>query len=433
MISAKSTLLRHKTPTLAPLAEYTLKKQTSLFCSTLSLLYLCIQNKKMSITPIEYTIGAITGALAIVQILFLYIIYNAPHRRCIAERKGKLPQTNQQPSMSVVIATSDQEELLAKHLPRILEQDYPNFEVIVVDDNSQDDTKELLERLSREYPNLYATYTSDSIRYISHKKLALTLGIKAAKNEWVVFIEPDCYPVSNQWLSRLARHCTEETDVVLGYSNYERKSGFANLCYMYDTLIQQLRMLGLTLRGKGYMGVGRNMAYRRELFFTNKGYSRHLDLERGEDDLFINEHVPAHRITADISAQSVVRCAATSAGVWKTDKLLRLFVRRKMKGTALLLLSIDTLTRVLLCASAIAGVVVGVAFHGWWLAGASLALWIAFIVCRMFILHHTANDLKERRYNVSTFLFDLIPPCWELYFRLCLLIMPKDMHMRRKV
>ena len=387
----------------------------------------------MSITLIEYAIGAIVGTLTIVQILYLFIVYNAPHRRCVAERKGNLPKADQKPSMSVVITASDQEILLAKHLPHILEQDYPNFEVIVVDDNSQDYTKELLERLSRKYPNLYTTHTSDSIRYISHKKLALTLGIKAAKNEWIVFIEPDCYPTSRHWLSRLAQHCNESTDVVLGYSNYERKPGFANLTYMYDTLMQQLRMLGLTLCGKGYMGIGRNMAYRRELFFANKGYSRHLDLERGEDDLFINEHVPAKRITADISAESAVRCTSTSASAWKTDKLLRLFVRRKMSGISPYLLAFDSLTRVLLYIAAAVGIVAGIALHEWWLAGASFALWLTYIGCRILVFHQTANDLGERRYNVSILLYDIIQPCWELYLRLYLLIMPKDMHMRRKV
>ena len=144
----------------------------------------------MNITSTEYIIGAIVGALAIIQLLYLFIIYNAPNRRCKAEQNKKLTFTDHQPGFSVIIATSDQEELLAKHLPYLLKQDYPDFEVIVVDDNSKDDTKELLERLSQQYPNLYMTHTSDSIRYISHKKLALTLGIKAAKKEWVVFIEP---------------------------------------------------------------------------------------------------------------------------------------------------------------------------------------------------------------------------------------------------
>ena len=387
----------------------------------------------MDITTTEYIIGAIVGTLTIVQLLYNFIIYNAPHRRCVAERKGKLPQATSQPSLSVIITASDQEELLAKHLPHILEQDYPNFEVIVVDDNSADDTKELLERFSRQYPHLYTTYTSDSIRYISHKKLALTLGIKAAKNDWLVFIEPDCYPVSNQWLARLARHCTDTTDAVLGYSNYERKSGFASLCYMYDTLLHQVRMLGITLCGKGYMGIGRNMAYRRELFFTHKGYSRHLDLERGEDDLFINEHVPSSRITADISADSVVRCTSTSARAWQTDKLIRLFIRRKMHGMAPTLLGGDTLTRVLFYIATATSITLSIIWQAWWLMATAAVLWLTVLGLRILVLHRTASDLGERRYNVSLPLFDLIHSCWELYLRLRLRLMPKDMHLRRKV
>ena len=388
----------------------------------------------MNITPLEYIIGAIVVAVTAIQLLYLFIVYNALHRRCVAERKreGELSPTNQQmPGMSVVIAASDQEEMLAKHLPHILSQDYPNFEVIVVDDNSKDDTKDLLERLAKQYPNLYTTYTSDSIRYISHKKLALTLGIKAAKNEWVVFIEPDCYPVSNQWLARLARHCTDGTDVVLGYSNYERKPGFANLYYMYDTLLLQLRMLGLTLRRKGFMGIGRNMAYRRDVFFTNKGYSRHLDLERGEDDLFINEHIPAQRIAADINSESVVRCTATRLRSWKNDKLSRIFIRRKMHGIGLCIFGADTFIRVLLYIAVGIGISVGIMQHAWWLMGASIALWVVYFGCRILILHKTAQDLGERKYNISLLLFDIIQPCWELFFRLCLWLTPKNMHLRK--
>lgn len=382
----------------------------------------------MTIESTEYIIWIAVGVLAAIQLLYTFVVYHAPHRKLMAEKKSETRGANTQPGISVVIATADSEEQLEKHLPLILEQDYPDFEVIVVDDNSKDDTKELLERLSRQYPNLYMTHTSDSIRYISHKKLALTLGIKAAKKEWMVFIEPDCYPVSNQWLARLARHCTDNTDVVLGYSNYEHKPGFANLCYMYDTLLQQLRMLGLTLRGKGYMGIGRNMAYRRDIFFTNKGYSRHLDLERGEDDLFINEHVPARRITADICAESVVRCTTRS---WKNDKLSRLFIRRKMHGIAPCLFGADTPIRILLYIAVGVGIGTGIMLHAWWLMGASIALWLVCFGCRMLILHKTAQDLDERKYNVSLLLFDIIQPCWELFFRVALRLTPKSMHLRK--
>ena len=387
----------------------------------------------MEITQAETIILIAIGVLMAIQLLYTFVIYNAPHRRVVDERKGKLPLAEQKPGISVVIAAADCEQLLAKHLPLILEQEYPDFEVIVVDDNSQDDTKELLQHLGERYPHLYTTFTSDSIRYISHKKLALMLGIKAAKKEWVVFTEPDCYPTSRQWLASLARHFSDSTDVVLGYCNYERRRGFANRCYMFDTLQQQLRLLGLTLRGGGYMGMGRNMAYRKEIFFANKGYSRHLDLERGEDDLFINEHVPSSRITADISADSVVRCTSTSARAWQTDKLIRLFIRRKMHGMAPTLLGGDTLTRVLFYIATATSITLSIIWQAWWLMATAAVLWLTVLGLRILVLHRTASDLGERRYNVSLPLFDFIHSCWELYLRLRLRLMPKDMHLRRKV
>ena len=387
----------------------------------------------MDITTTEYIIGGITGVLTMVQLLYLLVLYGAPHRRYKAEAKAGNGSTEQRPGMSVIITTSDQADSLAKNLPLILEQDYPDFEVIVVDDNSSDDTRELLERLAKQYTHLYSTFTSDSIRYISHKKLALTLGIKAAKKEWVVFTEPNCYPTSRQWLARMARHCTDANDVVIAYSNYERRPGFGNLCYTYDTMLQQVRLLGITLLGGGYMGNGRNMAYRRELFFTHKGYSRHLDLERGDDDLFINEHVAARRITADISADSVVRCTSTSGRTWQNEKLNRLFTRKKMSGASIAILSADTLTRIMLYASVTLGIAMGIINQWWVLMGVSIALWMAYLGCSICVFHRIARELGERRYNVSLPLFDLIRPCWELYFRLHLRFSSKDMYKRRKV
>ena len=117
----------------------------------------------MNIETTEHIIWIVVGVLATIQLLYTFIVYHALHRRTVAEKKGKTVVADKQPGISVVIATADCEELLAKHLPLILEQDYPDFEVIVVDDNSGDDTKDLLQRLARKYPHLYSTFTSDSI------------------------------------------------------------------------------------------------------------------------------------------------------------------------------------------------------------------------------------------------------------------------------
>lgn len=387
----------------------------------------------MDIEQTEIIIWTATGVLATIQLIYTFVIYNAPHRRSVAEFKGKLHLTDHQPGISVVIATADYEHSLGKHLPLILEQDYPDFEVIVVDDNSKDDTNDLLQRLAKKYPHLYHTYTSDSIRYISHKKLALMLGIKAAKKEWIVFTEPDCYPTSPQWLSSMARHFTDSTDVVLSYSNYEHKPGFANLCYMFDTLQQQLRLLGLTLRGGGYIGIGRNMAYRKEIFFRNKGYSRHLDLERGEDDLFINEHVPSCRITAAASPLSTVRCASSNLRSWKADRLNRLFIRKRLQGVGPYILGADTLSRTLLYAVIITGIVLSILHHWWITLIITIGLWLTTLGCREYVYHQATHLFGERRYNISLPLFALLHPCWELYLRLNLVFSSKRTFLRRKV
>lgn len=387
----------------------------------------------MNIETTEHIIWIVVGVLATIQLLYTFIVYNAPHRKIAAEKKGKITYSDKQPGISVVIATCDCEEMLTKHLPLILEQDYPDFEIIVVDDNSKDNTKEMLGRLTQQYPHLYSTFTSDSIRYISHKKLALMLGIKAAKKEWLVFTEPDCYPTSNQWLARMARNFTDDTDVVLGYCNYERKPGFANRCYMFDTLIQQLRLLGLTLNKRGYMGIGRNLAYRREIFFANKGYSRHLDLERGEDDLFISEHVPSNRITADVSPQSVVRCTSANGYTWQADKLSRLFIRGKMRRMISHLFVLDIPSILLLHITAIGGIVLSIMLHRWISLAVIAIIWIMGFGSRTFVLYRASRDLGERRYLLSLPLMELLYPCWEIFFRLRLTLSSKRAHLRRKV
>lgn len=387
----------------------------------------------MNIEHTESVIYIVVSLLAAIQLIYLYVVYHAPYRRSIAERKGQTSHTDKQPGISVVIAASDCEELLKEHLPLILEQKYPDFEVIVVDDNSQDETKELLQCLAKKYPHLYSTFTSDSIRYISHKKLALMIAIKAAKKEWIVFTEPNCYPTTDMWLSSMAKHFADPVNVVLGYSNYERKKGFSNLYYMFDTMQQQLRMLGLTLRGYGYMGIGRNMAYRKEVFFNNKGYSRHLNLERGEDDLFINENVPAKQITATADSFSTIRCTSSSIHTWKDDKLSRLFIRGKFHGIKPYILGADTLSRLLFNIVVVGSITLSIICHWWHTLGIVIGLWLMVFGNRIYVFHRASQLFKERRYNVFLPLFDILYPCWEFYFRLVHVFASRQPHMRRKV
>jgi glycosyltransferase involved in cell wall biosynthesis len=102
-------------------------------------------------------------------------------------------ETNQEelPPVSVIVCARNEYNNLQEYLPILLSQDYPNYEVIVVDDSSEDETEFLLERLSHQYAHLYHTFVPRGARVVSSKKLALTIGLKAAHHEHILLTDAD--------------------------------------------------------------------------------------------------------------------------------------------------------------------------------------------------------------------------------------------------
>ncbi len=203
--------------------------------------------------------------------------------------KGNIHFQTAQPPVSVIICAKNESKNLSDFLPSILTQDYPNYEVIVVNDGSTDESEIVLANLERTYKHLYHTYIPENVKVMSPKKLALTVGIKAAKYDYLLFTDADCQTVSDKWIANMMRNFSPETDFVLGYGAYEQKPGFLSHLVSYDTFFILLQYMGFAYRGKTYMGVGRNMAYRKQLFFDRKGFASILHLQSGDDDLFINK------------------------------------------------------------------------------------------------------------------------------------------------
>ena len=295
-----------------------------------------------------YYLLAATGLLFVIQLLYLLLLYNAPARQYSAFQKNTDCQPESPlPPISVIITVSNQDYLLQKNLPAVLEQDYPDFEVIIVDDNSTDETADILQQLQYRYPRLRTTFVPPTSRRISHRKLALTLGIKAAVNEWLVFTDADCRPASNQWLrclaSRLQKNSQPKTessvDAVIGYTGYERSR--------FDIQLRGLRLLGLATHGKAHMAYGTNLLYRRSIFFDAKGYSSHLHLERGDDDIFVNAHIRPRSIRAAVGPDATILCTDNTRRHWRLERMGRLATRRYLRGIQPFVLSFDTLTRIL--------------------------------------------------------------------------------------
>lgn len=214
--------------------------------------------------------------------------------------------TREYPPVSVIICARNERENLEKFLPSVLDQDYPNFEVIVVDDGSWDGTDEFLEELDKLVPHLKVVTLNIEERFHRGKKFAITMGIKAAKHNRLLLTDADCQPATSQWIATMMNACTDKTDIVIGYSPYKKGWAPLNWFIQFETLHTALQYLGHALNGMPYMGVGRNLSYTRELFFSRKGFARHQHLLSGDDDLFVNECASPNNTAVQIAKESFV-------------------------------------------------------------------------------------------------------------------------------
>jgi len=206
--------------------------------------------------------------------------------------------------VSVIIAARNEEKNLLENVPRIMEQDHPNFEVIVVNDSSWDDTADVLKALSLSYSNLKVIHIDEDKQQMQGKKFAITLGIKAAKHDIVLLTDADCSPLSAGWITEMTRHLHGKKQLALGVSPYFRKPGWLNRIIRFDTLMIASQYLGFAKAGKPYMGVGRNLAYHKDLFFKVGGFKNHYSLASGDDDLFVNQVATANNTIVVSSPES---------------------------------------------------------------------------------------------------------------------------------
>src|SRR5690349_11291019 len=232
--------------------------------------------------------GVIVFALLLVVTaiqLFYYLFFF----RRLANYVPQQREHSQQHPVSVIICARDEDKNIARNLPGILVQDYPTtHEVIVVNDNSIDDTKYILAELQKTFRKLQVVDLTQEAKMIAGKKFPLSIGIKEAKHEIVLLTDADCVPASENWVFRMQDAFSNGTEVALGYGAYQRLPGFLNKAIRFETFHTALQYFGYALAGKPYMGVGRNLAYRKNLFFRNKGFSSINHIPSGDDDLFIN-------------------------------------------------------------------------------------------------------------------------------------------------
>lgn len=191
--------------------------------------------------------------------------------------------------ISVLVCAKNERENLKKLIPQLAKQNYPSFEIVIIDDASSDDTRFLVEDFQQEYSNLKLVKVENNEAFWGNKKFALTLGIKASTYEYLLLTDADCFPNSDNWISEMSSHFTMHKTIILGYGGYEKEPGLLNKIIRFETLLTATQYFAWAKIGRPYMGVGRNLAYKKEEFFKNNGFIHHIKIRSGDDDLFVNE------------------------------------------------------------------------------------------------------------------------------------------------
>ena len=247
--------------------------------------------------------------------------------------------------ISVIISARNEAKNLGACLPGILQQNYPDFEVVVVNDCSSDSSDMVLMEMQATYPHLKVVTITEHARFKTGKKFALTLGIKAANNEYLLFTDADCSPASPNWITRMAVNFGTGAQIVLGYSPYYKSKNFLNPFIRFETLKTALNYLSAALNSDPYMGVGRNLAYTKTLFFGAKGFAAHMHVMAGDDDLFVNQNATADNTIIEIHPDTFTYTTAkTTIKAWYRQKKRHMGVGKYYKDSHRRTLSFDAIS-----------------------------------------------------------------------------------------
>ncbi len=330
--------------------------------------------------------------------------------------------------VSVIVAARNEAPNLQDYLHTLLEQDYPMYEIIVVDDGSEDNTRAVLDEFMLHYPRLRRTFVPQQARIISSKKLALTLGIKAARFDYLLFTDADCRPASKYWIWEMMNGFDQspETDVVLGFGAYFKGKGMLNRIIRYDTLFNGLHYLGAARCHHPYMGVGRNLAYKKEWFLSHNGFSPYIGEQAGDDDLIVN-HYATGKTTATVTSPNSLTWspAKETFKEWWHQKRRHLSVSPHYTLWSRMRLGAEPMSRALWYALAVILIVRGATFlhtdlqYGTIVLGTAGLLLLLRLLLRSIVMNISARRLgfSPKGLHAGISLTDLV--LWDILLPLC--------------
>jgi len=326
------------------------------------------------------------------------------------------------PGVSVIVCARNEADNLHHYLQALCCQKYPTFEVIVVNDGSEDQTQTVLEHYTQLFRNLRLTFVPNDAWVRSSKKLALTLAAKAAKYDYLLLTDADCRPESPYWIEEMMRGFQdEETEVVIGYGGYFEEPRAINRLIQYDTVTSAMTYLGFAMSGHPYMGVGRNLAYRKSTFFSNHGFAGQLGQRAGDDDLFVNKVATRHNTEVVLTPNSYTwSIPKHTYAEWRIQKYRHLSVSPAYKTATKLRLALEPTVRGLWYGVMIAILVLSVlgilTEPVVWIVAA--ALFVGRLCCQIVLTTRAAHIFGVHGFGPGVPVYDIFLPV----FNLCMLI-----------
>lgn len=337
--------------------------------------------------------------------LFYYLFFF----RRLAFFVPKQKEKSQQHPLSVIVCARDEAANLAKNLPGVLVQTYPTtHEVIVVNHNSQDETAYFLEGLKKTFKNLQVVNLTQEAKGIPGKKYPLSIGIKEAKHEIILLTDADCVPASEFWMQKMQDAFHDGIDIVLGYGAYYKKPGLLNKLIRFDTFHSALQYLSYAMAGIPYMGVGRNLSYKRALFFKHKGFSSINHVASGDDDLFISLVSDKKNTTVVIDQEAVTLSEPRRTfSSWMRQKNRHYTTGKFYKPAHKFLLGLYAITHFLFYPLFIASMFI----YDWRIV---LAVFLVRFILQAIIYYKSMQKLNEKDLFVWWWLFDI----WMFFYYL---------------
>ena len=352
-----------------------------------------------------YSLIGLSILLLLLLIQAYYYLFYYKKTTSYLHEEGAINDTHsvEKPSVSVIIIARNESENLIANLPLILSQDYPNFEVIVVNDGSTDESYFFLENLASEDSRLYHTFSpisEDDIDPNRRKILPMTIGIKAARNEILLFTEACSKPTTNHWISSMIDNLGNK-DVVLGYSFFDMKNSFWNKVADFDNLMFSLQYLSMALKKKPFTGTYRNIAYRKHLFFDNKGFSSTLSYSHAEE-IFLNRIVTENNTAISINKESFISTQIETFSYWKNLKMIYLNAKSHFLKFTPKRFILETLSRYLFLIIGIATITYSIIENLWTVLTLTILLFLIKYFMQFFILKKAFDQFET---PVNGFLF----------------------------